>query len=210
MPADFTAVRRGQLPYAEAIRGLDRAALVTLTADSYHAVGEIVAGVTDAGVIAVPFDSSLDDRHVGEEAWTLGHVVAHLTATSEAAAALAATLARGVTLPAGLHLRAEVPWRDVATAQQLTARLVESRRICLAFLDTWPDVPHLELTVTLTPAYGPLHAVGIHALGLMHADEHLTQLRQIMRQMRNQGHAREVGQQPLLRSRPTAVRSGGS
>jgi hypothetical protein len=136
--------------------------------------------------------------------------VAHLTATSEAAAALAATLARGVTLPAGLHLRAEVPWRDIATERQLTARLAESRRICLAFLDTWPDVPHLELTVALTPAYGPLHAVGVHALDLMHADEHLTQLRQLMRQMSNQGHAREVGQQPLSGSRPAAVRSGGS
>ncbi len=179
---DFAAVREGRLPYAEAVRDLDQAALRRLTDEIYDAMGAIVAGATDAAVGFAPHDPALTDP--AERAWTLGHVVVHVTAGCEESAAVAAMLARGVPVPEGPagRSRYETPWETILTARQVFDRLAESRRMCQAFLNAWPDEPHLDLTYTLIPRFGPLNAVGRYALGLFHADAHLEQLREIMRQ----------------------------
>jgi hypothetical protein len=63
-------------------------------------------------------------------------------------------------------------------------RIAESRRICHAFLATWPTPPHLEVTSALVPHVGALDARGFYALGLVHGDGHLDQLREAVRQAR--------------------------
>jgi hypothetical protein len=54
----------------------------------------------------------------------------------------------------------------------------------LAFLDTWPDEPHFEVTYQPYPQIGPLNAILRFIMGLSHDDSHLEQLREIMRQGR--------------------------
>ena len=72
-------------------------------------------------------------------AWTLGHLVVHVTASAEESAARASELARGVAFHG--RSRWEVPWQTVKTIQQCRERLAESRRIRLASLQMWPDAP---------------------------------------------------------------------
>ncbi len=64
--------------------------------------------------------SPTDAAEVGL-AWTLGHVIVHLTASAEEAAFLGAELARGVE-PHG-RSRYEVPWRTLVTIEGARARL---------------------------------------------------------------------------------------
>lgn len=185
---DFAAVREGKTTYADAVRGLDQAALREQTAALYDEVEAIVAPATDADVVFQPVDPDANDTFGNPEeaslAWTLGHVVVHLTASSEESAALASQLARGI--PVEGRSRYETPWETVTTAAQIRARLAESRRMCDAFLDAWPDEPHLDVAYEPIPRFGPLNAVGRYALGLSHADGHLDQLREILRQAKEQ------------------------
>lgn len=189
MRPDFAAIQTGQRTYAATVAGYDRNDLTQLTQGYYAEISAIISGVTDAAIVAVPFDPALTNQSEGEGAWTLGHVIAHLTATAEESAALASALARGAAFADDLRLRAEVTWETLQTVAQVNARLAESQRICLAFLGTWPDRPDLARTMTLVPQLGPLNAIGRYMLGLFHADMHLAQLREIMGQIREQGKA---------------------
>lgn len=195
MKPDFAAVREGRLTYADAVRDLDRDGLRALTDDLYDEVGAIVAPATDADVIFEPVDPDANDTFGASEeanlAWTLAHVVVHLTASAEESAALASQLARGIPVQQGEagRSRHETPWETVTTAAQVQERLAESRRICRAFRDAWPDRPHLDVTYTAIPRLGPLNAVGRYTLGLFHGDSHLGQLREIMRQAKEAGAA---------------------
>jgi hypothetical protein len=113
-------------------------------------------------------------------AWNLGHVIVHITASSEESAALAAEMARGVEFHG--RSRSEVPWQEVKTLRQCHQRLDESRRMRLASLDMWPDEPHLDSEYE-TWTDGPVvNAVGRFVLGLMHADSHLDQIAEIVQQ----------------------------
>src|SRR6185437_14579064 len=111
-----------------------------------------------------------------------GHVIVHVTASSEEAAALALVLARG--LPVEGRSRYEVYWETVTTIAQARQRLEESRKMRKAMLDAWPDEPHLEVTYIPYQSVGPINAIGRFILGLSHDDSHLEQLREIMRQGR--------------------------
>lgn len=189
MRPDFAAIQTGQRTYAAIVAEYDRNDLIGLTQEYYAEISGIISGVTDAAIVAVPFDPALKDQSEGKGAWTIGHIIAHLTATAEESASLASALARGAEFADNLRLRAEVAWETLQTAEQVNARLAESQRMCLAFLDTWPADPDLARTATLIPHFGPMNAVGRYMLGLFHADMHLDQLREIMRQMREQRKA---------------------
>jgi len=52
----------------------------------------------------------------------------------------------------------------------------------LATLDVWPDEPHLDVTHTPYTGAEPVNAVQIFIFGLMHDDEHLKQIAEIVRQ----------------------------
>lgn len=141
----------------------------------------------DADVIFVPVDPLADDPGAAESGeaampWTLGHIVVHMTASSEESAALAAELARGVAYHG--RSRNETPWTTMTTIAQCRARLEESRRMRLASLNMWPDDPHLANTYTPREGAHPIAPVARFLSGLRHDDSHLSHLGDVIGQGR--------------------------
>ena len=183
---DFTLVKNRSMTFSDMARDLTPADLRNLTNEMIDTMLSIVADATNEDVVFVPQDPNADDPYgIPEEkdlVWTLGHVAVHTTASSEESAALALTLARGLT-PEG-RSRYEVPWRTVQTIAQVRHRFEESRRMRLAMLDAWPDEPHFEVTYSPSPRFGTFNATARFLMGLYHDDDHLGQLKEIMRQVR--------------------------
>ena len=183
---DFTLVKNKTITFSDLARDLTETELRNLTNEMIDTMLSIIADATDEDVVFVPQDPNADDPFgIPEEknlVWTLGHVAVHTTASSEESAALALTLARGLT-PEG-RSRYEVPWKSVQTIDQVRHRFEESRRMRLAMLDAWPDEPHLEVVYSVSPRFGPFNATARFLMGLYHDDDHLGQLREIMRQVR--------------------------
>ena len=130
-------------------------------------------------------------RVPGEEkiGWSLAHLVVHVTATSEEAAAYSSWLARGIPTPREPRPRYETNWHTVTTKEQVLQRLEESRRIRLAYLDTWPDQPHLdayrELSERALERLGQLNATAAFLNGLKHEVGHYAQFHEVARQARD-------------------------
>jgi hypothetical protein len=149
---------------------------------------ELVRDLPDSFVTFEPLDPDAHDPYAADEAdvdlaWTLGHVIVHVTASLEESAARGATLARGVAITG--RSRYETPWQSVTTTAQLVERLEESRRMQLAFLNAWPDQPHLDnLYTEFEEHWGALNAVGMTLGGIRHASSHLGQIEEIIRQAR--------------------------
>jgi len=114
--------------------------------------------------------------------WTLGHVIAHITATWEENATLASELARGVQR--GGRSRREVPWRTMTTVEQCLHRLEESRRIRLASLGMWPDHPYLDTTLRPGEDAEPMNAITFFLLAHRHDQSHLNQISRLIQQSR--------------------------
>ncbi len=184
---DFTAVRNKELSLNELVAGLNTHDLRQLTNEMIDTTLDLIAECVDEDVTFVPDDPKAHDTYATKAqeanmAWTLGHVIVHITASSEENAFIAAELARGV--PYHGRSRAEVPWETVTTVAQCRHRLAESRRMRLATLDMWPDKPHLDNMYQrdeTTPKYTP---VAYFTFGLRHEDGHLEQIREIVRQAR--------------------------
>lgn len=194
-------VLEGKTSYADVVRHVRPVDLRMKTEQFFDAVQAILAEATDAAVLLVPSDPNASEEpetalevlaakegrwksHTasgeGKPGWTLSRVIAHVTAILEDGMACAAMLARGVQLDA--RLMYEMPSASMTTTEQVRNRVHESRRICLALLDAWPDQPHLETTVIRIPEIGPLNAIGIAMSGLFHGPMHLDQLCEILRQ----------------------------
>jgi hypothetical protein len=182
---DFTLVKNRTITFSDMARDLTPADLRNLTNEMIDTMLSIVADATDEDVVFIPQDPNADDPYgIPEEkdlVWTLGHVAVHTTASAEESAALALTLARGLA-PEG-RSRYEVPWRTVQTIAQVRHRFEESRRMRLLMLDAWPDEPHLEVTYSISPRFGPFNATARFLMGLYHDDDHIGQLKEIMRQV---------------------------
>lgn len=182
---DFAALNARRVTLNELVQGLTPADLASLTNEMIDAMLAKLADCTDADVVFVPEDPTANDTFAATAAetnmpWTLGHVVVHVTASSEEAAALAAELARGIEQHG--RSRYEAPWQSVTTVAQCRARLEESRRMRLASLGMWPDQPHLEV-VYVSPRTGlEVNAVGRFVFGLLHDYNHLEQMDEILRQ----------------------------
>jgi hypothetical protein len=149
---------------------------------------ELIRDCTDREVTFEPSDPEAYDEAAASDdelriAWTLGHVIVHVTASSEEAAALASELARGVEWHG--RSRSEVPWRTVTTIEQCRHRLEESRRMRLASLDTWPDEPYFDNTYTPRPDVPPINCVRRFLNGLRHDSNHLDQIERIVREVRS-------------------------
>ena len=110
----------------------------------------------------------------------MGHVIVHVTATSEETAFIAAEMARGVVREG--RSRYETPWETVTTIAQCRARLEESRRLRLATLDVWPNPPHLDVTIPYRRLPEPVNPIGRFVMGLLHDADHLGQIEDIVRQ----------------------------
>ena len=183
---DFNAVRSKQIPIDELCRDLDIDDLRRLTNEMLDTMQAMIAAARDDDVVFVPDDPDAEDTYATDPdevllAWTLGHVIVHVTASAEEAAYLAAELARGVPLREG-RSRYEVPWRSVTTVAQCRQRLEESRRMRLASLEMWPNPPHLDTLFTALWNKRSYNAVVRFVFGLMHDDSHLGQIAAIVRQ----------------------------
>ena len=155
------------------------------TEELINTLYDMISECIDADVVFQPVDEQAYDPDASDPAeenmaWTLGHVIVHLTASAEEKAALAAELARGVLLHG--RSRREVPWQDVTTIKQCMDRLAESRRMCLASLDMWPDQPYLDNKKIPWTGMPRMDARGFYLLGLIHASEHFEQVADIVRQ----------------------------
>jgi hypothetical protein len=182
---DFTPVRNKEVTLNDLAAGLTRADLIDLTNEMVDTELDLISGCADRDVVFVPDDPSADDPFAKnpEEvtlAWTLGHVIVHVTASSEEAAAIAAELARGVKYHG--RSRYETPWQTVTTINQCRERLEESRRIRLASLEMWPEQPHLDNHFKSRPGAPVMNAVSRFIYGLQHDDDHLEQITSIIRQ----------------------------
>jgi len=192
MLIDFSPVRNQEVKYREFSKQFTIEDLKTVTNSYIDMILDIIKDATDAQIAYVPDDAEADDPYAveGEEniGWSLGHLVAHVTASSEEGAAFSSILARGVEYTDGPRPRYETPWREVDTKAKAVQRLEESRRIRLAYLDTWPDEPHLDNYRTISPRfiekYGDLNAVASFLFGLSHEDGHLEQIRTVIQQAR--------------------------
>ncbi len=168
--------------------------LARLTADDLRQVTNemidtqlnLIRACTDADVVFEPSDPGAQDEYAlnpdeATLAWNLGHLIVHVTASSEEAAYLAAELARGVEFTPR-RSRSEIHWTRMTTIAGCRARLEESRRMRLASLDMWPDEPFLENTY-LSPRTGnPVNAAQRYLFGLGHDDDHLAQIEEVVRQ----------------------------
>jgi hypothetical protein len=182
---DFSPYHKGAISIQQLADGLSVADLHRLSDEMVDTILAILQDVGDAEVTFQPLDPQANDPYAADNvdvnlAWTLGHVVVHTTASSEESAALACQLARGI--PVAGRSRYETPWQAVTTIAQLRQRLEESRSMRHAFLRAWPEQPHLELTYIPWPTAGSINALGRFLLGLTHEDDHLVQMREIIRQ----------------------------
>ena len=181
---DFQPVREKKIALQELVKGLTKLDLQHELNEMYDEVERLIAGCTDEHVSFQPVDEKADDPYAvkGEESisWTLGHVIVHFTASMEESASLASELARGVTFHG--RSRWEVPWREATTIEFCRARMKESRRMCLASLEMWPDPPHMENTYVAVEGALPHTCISRFASGLKHASDHLDQIAEIVRQ----------------------------
>jgi len=185
---NFQAVRDRQTTLAELTTGLTRQDLSDLTNEMTEAILNMVADCEDSDVIFEPVDPQAYDPHAATEAeltmpWTLGHVIVHITASAEESAALAAELARGVAFHG--RSRYESPWMETKTILGCRRRLEESRRMCLASLEMWPQEAHLENEVQAWQDGPIVNAIGRFVLGLMHTESHLGQIGNIVKQAKS-------------------------
>jgi DinB superfamily len=182
---NFQAVRNKEITLAELVAGLMRDDLGDLTNEMVDTMLGLIAACVDADVTFEPVDLEAHDPFAEKPeevslAWNLGHVIVHTTASAEEAAAVAAELARGVEYHG--RSRYEVPWREMRTIEGCRQRLEESWRMRLASLETWPDEAHLKNEYVAWSGGPTVNAIGRFALGLMHDDSHLEQIRKIVHQ----------------------------
>jgi hypothetical protein len=181
---DFQLVRDRKISLQELVKNLGKDELRRELIKMYDEIERLIADCTDAEVVFIPVDENADDPYAvkGEEtiSWTLGHVIVHLTASMEESASLAAELARGVEFHG--RSRHEDPWREVTTIERCRARMEESRRMCLASLDMWPDPPHVENTYVPAAGARAHTCFSRFASGLKHASDHLDHIAEIVRQ----------------------------
>lgn len=156
------------------------------TNESIDFLIDLVSDLDDADVTFAPEDSEANDPYAveGEEniGWSVAHLIAHVTASSEEGAAFSSVLARGVE-GVSHRPRYETPWKEITTKAQVVQRLEESRRIRLAYLDTWPDTPHLEnyrelSTERAREYFGQLNAPAAFLMGLGHELGHYDQIKE--------------------------------
>lgn len=174
---DFPAAteRRQSLP--EQTTGITLADLRTMAGELYDQLDANAAGLTDEQIRFVAEDPAQDE----EPGWNFAHVILHVTASAEEGMALGSSLARGVEFTG--RSRYEPDWETITTAAQVAQRLAESRRMAFAFLETWPDEPHLDNTYEHS-YFGPMTAIAHGALGLAHGKGQMAQVEEIARQAR--------------------------
>lgn len=191
MLIDFSLIRNKEMKMLEYSERFNINDLRAATNAYLDAILDIIGTANDAQFVHNPIDPNADDPYAieGEEniGWNLAHLALHVTATLEEGAAFSSILARGIAI--GGRLRSEPYWKIVTTRAQVLERIEESRRMCLAYLDTWPNQPHLDTFREVPPQYlervGQVNAPAAYLNSLMHFDNHLDQFRDVVEQARN-------------------------
>ena len=98
---DFSVVQEDGTGFDELVADLSLSDLENLTNEMIDFILGQIAECQDFDVTFEPSDPEADDPYAADPedvdlAWNLGHVIVHVTASSEESAALAAELARGV------------------------------------------------------------------------------------------------------------------
>ncbi|MXV94059.1 MAG: DinB family protein [Chloroflexi bacterium] len=186
---DFTPMRDGEISFMEyaARETIGPAQLRALSDESLDFLLSQLDGLTDADIVFEPEDPDANDPFAveGEEdiGWNFGHLIVHVTASSEEGAALSSLLARGV--PASERPRYETPWREMQTVAQVRQRLEESRRMRNAYLETWPQAPLLDtvraISERFTARFGQMNAPAAFLFGLSHEVGHFAQIEEVRR-----------------------------
>lgn len=184
---DFATGLSGQRKIADLAADVTLDDLKAATDEQIDAMLTLVRDLSDAQVVAVAADPEAE----GGVGWNVGHLIAHVTASSEENAAVGSILARGIDYPFEPRLRSEAEWTALTTVASCVQRLEESRRMRQGYLSTWPDQPRLDTFRSLPAAFaervGPLNAVGAYLLGLVHEWGQFGQLREIITQARENG-----------------------
>ena len=184
---DFQPVRDGEKTMQQLAASLTRAELANLTNEMVDTQLAALAKADDEDIVLVPDDPGANDTFATDPdavnlSWTMGHVIVHVTASSEESAALALTLARGLEVTG--RSRYETPWEEATSVDFVRRRLEDSRRMRLAMLEAWPDPPHLDNYYRVSEERPPMNALARFLSGLSHDDSHLGQIRGIMAQGR--------------------------
>ena len=190
MYIDFSPVDDRTIKLADLAQQTTKADLKAASDTSIDRMLALIAELDDTAIVFDPTDEGADDPYAveGEKeiGWSIAHLVAHVTASSEEGAAFSSLLARGVTAVEA-RPRYETAWRDITTKAQCIQRLEESRRIRNAYLDTWPDQPHLDvyrqgMSERFEAYTGKLNATGNFLLGLWHETGHFEQFVAVVKQ----------------------------
>ena len=182
---DFTPVHQKKTTVAKLASTMTLEDLRQTVDSVYTTILDQLSACDDRDVVFEPEDPNAMDPYAQNPnelkvAWTLAHVIVHVNASNEESAFLAAELARGVEFHG--RSRYEFPWQEVKTIDQCRNLLLGSRKFCLASFDLWPEPPHYETTYSPWVSAGIVDARGRFLLGLKHTDDHLAQIREIIRQ----------------------------
>lgn len=182
---DFTPVREKLTTWPDFAGQFSRPQLIDEINQLTDTILEFISLCSDPDVTFVPDDPDAHDPFAenpedDDLAWTLGHVIAHITASNEESAFIGAELARGVAVEFR-RSRYEVDWESIITVAQARQRLEESRRMVLASLDVWPDEPHLTNYYT-TPSGLMVTPVMRTLFAFNHSSSHIPQIQEIIRQ----------------------------
>lgn len=188
MALDFSVVWRNEKKMSDLAADVTREDLQNMTNESIDWMLDLIQDLDDNAVTFDPVDEDAHDPHAveGEEhiGWSIAHLIAHVTASTEEGAAISSLLARGVTTSE--RPRYETPWRDITTKAQCIQRLEESRRMRLAYLETWPDEPHLDVYREVSPRFverfGEMNAVAAFLFGHAHEVGHYDQMVEVKKQ----------------------------
>lgn len=192
MLIDFSHVANGEMTLLEFSKRFDVNKLRMATNASLDTILNIIGDADDEQITHIPYDPYANDpfappeeQHIG---WSLAHLIVHVTASSEEWAAVSSILARGIPYPREPRLRYETNWKLITTRRQALQRVEESRRMRLAYLDTWPDEPHLDILRDMSERFiekhGQFNAAAAFLHGLKHEIGHLEQFRDAARQAR--------------------------
>lgn len=190
MLIDFSPLNNREMKVIDFAAQFDHAQIRAAANAQIDWMLELIQDLDNLHITFDPIDPDANDPHAveGEEqiGWSLAHLIAHVTSSTEEWATYSSILARGIPYPAEPRLRYETPWRDITTKEQAVQRLEESRRIRLGYLDTWPDAADLtmrrELSQRFIDAFGEFNAPACVLFGMSHEAAHFAQMQEVKRQ----------------------------
>jgi hypothetical protein len=196
MLIDFTPLFNKTMSALEFSRQFTLDDLRVATNTYLDIVRDLVQDFDDSQLTYDPKDDNARDDYAStpEEVymgWSLAHLVLHVTASLEEGATISSLLARGIPIEG--RFRYEPNWQAVTSRSQILNRIEESRRMCLAYLDTWPVEPHLDVYRKYPPtsryANVQINAPAAYLNSMSHLAGHLDQFREVARQVRDAAQA---------------------